>query len=281
MTLNRHDVIEWLAWPQCQTKIQRIRLCTLRPILYKLAVAFQKRKKGGRSINELIFYSLCAAIKVPSKMNVDQALRSVVAKTTCFFSFLELVRDRKGPSNLVYFILSISSKKNQTKKPFLLFHLLLTFSLTLYSKNPKKNDDHHHSTWLFQAPKRNAIFLLLNIIVFFACVCVYVLDKTRRWKGRNEMAHPKTRSAYCCSIDLGPGGCRPQHHHGLSDRCGCSAIAATFDWYSHTHTAHTSFLHTHTPNCGSGGWGGRKQSSPIKSSFNHLLKQVNILLSFS
>lgn len=171
-------------------------------------------------------------------------------------------------------------KKKSNKEALSSFSFTLTFSLTLYSKNPKKNDDHHHSTWLFQAPKRNAIFLLLNIIVFFACVCVYVLDKTRRWKGRNEMAHPKTRSAYCCSIDLGPGGCRPQHHHGLSDRCGCSAIAATFDWYSHTHTAHTSFLHTHTPNCGSGGWGGRKQSSPIKSSFNHLLKQVNILLSF-
>lgn len=174
MTLNRHDVIEWLAWPQCQTKIQRIRLCTLRPILYKLAVAFQKRKKGGRSINELIFYSLCAAIKVPSKMNVDQALRSAVAKTTCFFSFLELVRDRKGPSNLVYFILSISSKKNQTKKPFLLFHLLLTFSLTLYSKNPKKNDDHHHSTWLFQAPKRETQFFFFLTSSFSLRVFVFM-----------------------------------------------------------------------------------------------------------
>lgn len=48
----------------------------------------------------------------------------------------------------------------------------------------------------------------------------------------------------------------------------------------HTHTQHTHPSYTHTPNCGSGGWGGRKQSSPIKSSFNHLLKQVNILLSF-
>lgn len=145
-----------------------------------------------------------------------------------FLFWNSYVTERVHPTSCFFFF-PFHQKKKSNKEALSSFSFTLTFSLTLYSKNPKKNDDHHHSTWLFQAPKRNAIFLLLNIIVFFACVCVYVLDKTRRWKGRNEMAHPKTRSAYCCSIDLGPGGCRPQHHHGLSDRCGCSAIAATFD----------------------------------------------------